>query len=188
MKRTHDCMKCKYQWDQEVVHTHTQRLSGEATVYCPKCGSRMITSGPVHEFVIMETARKAVQNAIRNAVGMLEAEVSFDGGDGDTFEFQILFGAGYNVAFHLRHMIREQKIETLSGHFVKPVTQWESYAYVTKDGGRWDPPYEDEELVAKGHTPEIALIESVLVYFRKAMYDSLPCIEPDLDIEGDVPQ
>jgi hypothetical protein len=182
-------MKCKYKWDQEVVHACTPNLSGEAKAYCPKCGSRSVMSGPVHEFVVMETARKAVQNALRNSIGMLESEVDFQGGDGDTFDFQILFGAGYKVEFHLRYMIREEKLPTLTGNFVKPVARWESYAYVTKDGGRWDPPYEDEQLVASGGTPEIALIESLLIYFRNAMYDSLPQIDIDLtDIDKDLPQ
>jgi DNA-directed RNA polymerase subunit RPC12/RpoP len=188
MKRTHECMKCKYKWDQEVVHTCTPKLSGEATVYCPKCGSRSIMSGPVHEFMVMEQARKQVQNALRNAIGMLEAEVDFQGGDGDTFDFQILFGAGYNVEFHLRYMAGTKLVRTITGMQVEH-NQWVTYARVTKDGGRWDPPYEDDVEVAKGATPEIALIEALLVYFRNAMYDSLPQIDIDLtDIEGDIPQ
>lgn len=39
--RTHSCWACKHDWDYPVVLSAvTTNLSGEARVYCPKCGKR----------------------------------------------------------------------------------------------------------------------------------------------------
>ncbi len=42
-----ECLMCHHKWDQPVrLSPHTPNLSGEATVWCPNCGSRMVVQGP----------------------------------------------------------------------------------------------------------------------------------------------
>lgn len=39
--RTYECWGCKHEWDQKVeLSTSTQRLSGEKSAFCPKCGKK----------------------------------------------------------------------------------------------------------------------------------------------------
>lgn len=46
--RDRQCVQCKYEWISEVrLSATTANLSGEATSFCPRCGSREIVSSPV---------------------------------------------------------------------------------------------------------------------------------------------
>ena len=133
--------------------------------------------------MVMRTACTNVQHALRNGIGMLNAEVYYRGEADGIFEFEIRPTIGYMLQFFVQQIERETTTPTLAHSLRRMHTLWVSHAIVQKDGGRWDPPYEEEEEVAESLTVEGALIESVLVYFRNAMYDCQPYTEPE-----DVPQ
>ena len=137
--------------------------------------------------MVMRKACTNVQHALRNGIGMLNAEVYYRGEADGIFEFEIRPTIGYMLQFFVQ-LIEHVTTPTLARPL--PYMLWVSHAVVLRDGGRWDPPYEEEEEVAESATVEGALIESVLVYFRNAMYDCQPYTEPSIDIdkEGDVPQ
>lgn len=47
MNRHRTCLDCKHEWDSPVVLSeHTANLSGEASAFCPACGSRNVMSDP----------------------------------------------------------------------------------------------------------------------------------------------
>jgi hypothetical protein len=140
--------------------------------------------------VVMRAACTNVQHALRNGIGMLNAEVYYRGEADGIFEFEIRPTIGYMRQFFVQQQERTYATATLLRSREHKRMAWVSHAIVQKDGGRWDPPYEEEEEVAESPTVEGALIESVLVYFRNAMYDCQPYIEPNINIdkEGDVPQ
>jgi hypothetical protein len=140
--------------------------------------------------MVMRKACTNVQHALRNGIGMLNAEVYYRGEADGIFEFEIRPTIGYMLQFFVQLIERDTTTPTLSGGRRITHRLWVSHAVVQKDGGRWDPPYEEEEEVAESPTVEGVLIESVLVYFRNAMYDCQPYTEPsfDIDKEGDVPQ
>ena len=141
--------------------------------------------------MVMRKACTNVQHALRNGIGMLNAEVYYRGEADGIFEFEIRPTIGYMLQFFVQLIERPITTPSLirSKEYSKRMA-WVSHAVVQRDGGRWDPPYEEEEEVAESPTVEGVLIESVLVYFRNAMYDCQPYTEPSIDIdkEGDVPQ
>ena len=48
--RDRECLSCKHTWTAPVVLSrHTQNLSGEAKIWCPKCNSPAVMSMPVRE-------------------------------------------------------------------------------------------------------------------------------------------
>lgn len=48
--RTHSCLKCKNAWAADVeLSEHTPNISGEATPWCPACGSKEVASSSVQE-------------------------------------------------------------------------------------------------------------------------------------------
>jgi hypothetical protein len=185
-------LNCKHHWQGEVVYSqHTQMLTGEVTPPCLVCGSKTIMSGPIHEFVIMECAAKAVARALRN-IGMHDAygddpEVNFTGGSEEGYDFVIRIGKGPGrLEFRIAEETRPVEVKTIAGGHMEVQTLWVAHAEVMCDGGRDDPPYSDEIEVAEGGSPENVLIEALLVYFRNTMYDSMPYIERNLD--EDIPQ
>lgn len=47
MVRDHECLSCHHEWTAPVVLSKfSPNLSGEATVWCPRCNSRTIMSLP----------------------------------------------------------------------------------------------------------------------------------------------
>ena len=53
--RDRECMSCGNKFTAPVVmSSHTSNLSGEATVWCPKCASRSVVSHPVREEIANE--------------------------------------------------------------------------------------------------------------------------------------
>lgn len=45
--RKRECLSCHHTWTALVVLSkHTTNLSGEATVWCPRCTSRSVMSSP----------------------------------------------------------------------------------------------------------------------------------------------
>ena len=48
--RDRECLGCKHRWTSPVrLSPHTSNLSGEATEWCPRCGSRHVMSTPVRD-------------------------------------------------------------------------------------------------------------------------------------------
>ena len=63
--------------------------------------------------------------------------------------------------------------------------EWVLVTTVMKDGGYWDPPYEDEIELAADPSLHKAIVDAVLSNIRAEMYDSFSYTP---DIEEDVPQ
>jgi len=59
--REHECWKCKHKWNAPVElaspGTGCQNISGEKTVWCPKCGKRADCSSPVLHRVVEVNAK-----------------------------------------------------------------------------------------------------------------------------------
>jgi len=81
---------------------------------------------------------------------------------------------------------------TLLGDRTVVRDEWVVSTIVQKDGGYWDPPYEDTLELASDPGLGKALIDALLSEVRTQMYDSLPYtpdIRPlDIELEEDVPQ
>lgn len=46
--RSCDCLRCHHQWTQDTaLSLYTANLSGEASIYCPKCGTREVSASPI---------------------------------------------------------------------------------------------------------------------------------------------
>lgn len=92
--------------------------------------------------------------------------------------------------FDARYEMRIFTTTSLLGERHVPRGEWVLTTIVQKDGGYWDPPYEDEVELASDPSLAKAFIDALLSEVRVQMYDALPYI-PDntvLDIEEDIPQ
>lgn len=51
--RERECLDCKQKWSSgvRIADTATHNLSGEATEYCIRCGSRNVMSGPAKRWL-----------------------------------------------------------------------------------------------------------------------------------------
>ena len=123
--------------------------------------------------------------AIGAEVTHLEVEVT----EGALTEIEINTDTLGAFRYFVQQDMREHVVNTIIGQRRTNRTEWTVSIIVQKDGGMWDPPYEDEMEVASGPVLHVALFDAILMELRNRMYDSLPFVEQRIDFTNeDIPQ
>lgn len=87
---------------------------------------------------------------------------------------------GITYQFWLREEEREVECRTIVKHTRRKQKVWVAYVIVTKSGGYWDPPYDDELEIGHGPSPTAAAVEAIMATLRDRMLNALPLNEPQL--------